>query len=44
MGLPDNKDKPLNAITYFDVDMLLKSLKCSDAEKINYYSALKRLF
>lgn len=24
--------------------MFLKSLKCSDAEKINYYSALKRLF
>ncbi|MDA1695327.1 hypothetical protein ACQKK2_13090 [Bacillus paranthracis] len=44
MGLQGNKDKPLNAITYFDVDMFLKSLKCSDAEKVNYYSALKRLF
>ncbi|MGR6018025.1 hypothetical protein ACT7CU_00900 [Bacillus paranthracis] len=25
MGLQGNKDKPLNAITYFDVDMFLKA-------------------
>lgn len=44
MGLQMNKDKPLNALTYFDVDTFLKNLKCSDAEKVNYYSALKRFF
>lgn len=44
MGLTINNDKPLNAITYFDVDTYLKNFKYSDAEKVNHYSALKRFF
>lgn len=37
-------NKPLDAITYFDIDSYLESLKCSDAQKANIYSALKRFF
>lgn len=44
MGVPVNEEKPLNVITYFDVETYLKNLKCSDSEKVNYYSALKRFF
>ncbi|WP_286908974.1 hypothetical protein [Clostridium sp. UBA1652] len=39
-----NKDKPLNALTYFDVDIYLRDLNYSNAEKLNHYSALKRFF
>jgi hypothetical protein len=39
-----NENRPLNAITYYDIDTFIKGLKCSDAEKVNYYSALKRFF
>lgn len=44
MGLQNNKDKPLNAITYYDIDYYIKNLKYSDAEKVNHYNALKRFF
>jgi len=44
MGVDANKNKPLNAITYFDINTYLENLKCSDAEKVNYYNSLKRFF
>lgn len=44
MSKENNKDKPLNAITYFDVDYFLQNLSCSDSEKVNCYCALKRFF
>jgi len=44
LGNDINRNKPLDAITYFDIETYLKSLKCSDAEKLNIYYALKRFF
>lgn len=44
MGLPANEHKPLNAITYFDIETFLKRLEYSDADKVNHYYALKRFF
>lgn len=44
MGQSIHREKPLNAITYFDVNTFLKNLISSDAEKSNCYSALKRFF
>lgn len=44
MALLENENKPLNALTYFDVEVFLKNLTCSDAEKCNIYSSLKRFF
>lgn len=44
MGTLVKKEKPLNAITYFDIDTYLKSLKSSEAERLNHYNALKRFF
>lgn len=44
MGNDINRNKPLDAITYFDIETYLKTLKCSDAEKLNVYNALKRFF
>ena len=42
--IPSNQNKPINAITYYDVDSYIKDLKCSDAEKVNYYNVFKRFF
>lgn len=39
-----NENKPLNAITYFDINTYLQNLKNSDADKLNNYNALKRFF
>ena len=44
MGLNQNQDKPLNAITYFDINTYLKNLQCSKAEIVNIYASLKRFF
>lgn len=44
MGLKQNANKPLNAITYFDVNTYLNGLKYSAADKLNHYRALKRFF
>lgn len=44
MGECVNRDKPLNAITYFDLNIYLKNLDCSPSEKVNIYSSLKRFF
>ncbi len=38
------KNKPLDALTYFDIDTFLGKLNCSNAEKLNVYNALKRFF
>lgn len=39
-----NENKPLNAITYFDINVYLDELKYSDADKLNHYMALKKFF
>ncbi|MDU5038442.1 MAG: hypothetical protein E6239_02210 [Clostridium perfringens] len=44
MSLDINKTKPLNAITYYDINTYLKNLICADSERVNHYSALKRFF
>jgi site-specific recombinase XerD len=44
MGKIENVNRPLNAITYFDINTYLNSLKFSDADKLNHYNALKRFF
>ena len=40
----DCKDKPLNAINYYDINSYLNSLNNADSEKVNIYNALKRFF
>ncbi|WGX74993.1 hypothetical protein QJS64_12865 [Paraclostridium bifermentans] len=42
MGLEENKFKPLDALTYYDIEIYIKKLECSDAEKVNIYNSLKR--
>lgn len=44
MGLDANENKPLNAITYFDINTYLESLTCGGSEKVNCYNSLKRFF
>lgn len=44
MGLEENKFKPLDALTYYDIETYLNKLECSDAEKVNIYNSLKRFF
>ena len=44
MGLDFNKDKPLKAITYYDINIYLNGLVCADSERVNNYTALKRFF
>lgn len=44
MGDTINREKPLNAITYFDIHTFINNLQCSAAEKVNHYQALKRFF
>lgn len=44
MGLEENKFKPLDALTYYDIEIYIKKLECSDAEKVNIYNSLKRFF
>lgn len=39
-----SNNKPLDAITYFEINSYLDSLTCSDSEKVNIYSAIKRFF
>ncbi|OEF95974.1 hypothetical protein [Desulfuribacillus alkaliarsenatis] len=38
------KDKPLNAITYYDINTFINKLPFGDAEKLNHYNSLKRFF
>lgn len=44
MGQKINEEKPLDAITYFDINSYLKNLDYSNAEKLNCYNALKLFF
>lgn len=44
MGLEENRFKPLDALTYYDIETYLNKLECSDAEKVNIYNSLKRFF
>ncbi|MCB4303202.1 hypothetical protein LGK37_06735 [Clostridioides difficile] len=44
MGTDGNEYKSLDALTYYDVEIYLGKLRCSDAEKLNVYNALKRFF
>lgn len=39
-----SNNKPLDAITYFEINSYLDSLVCSDSEKVNIYNAIKRFF
>ncbi|PKM60393.1 MAG: hypothetical protein CVU99_08380 [Firmicutes bacterium HGW-Firmicutes-4] len=39
-----DKDKPLDAITYYDVNKYLDEMVCSADEKLNRYNALKAFF
>lgn len=43
IGEESNKDKPLNAITFFDVDRFLNGVS-NESERSNHYYALKRFF
>ncbi len=40
----DHRDKPLNAITYYDINTFINNLHFSDAEKLNYYNSFKLFF
>lgn len=44
MGQENNKNRPLKAITFFDVNTFLINLDCSDSYKSYQYYALKRYF
>lgn len=44
MGREINKSRPLNAITYYDIDTYLNELQNSPSDKLNNYNALKRFF
>lgn len=44
MAKEENEKKPLNAITYFDINTHIQNLKNSNADKLNNYNALKRFF
>lgn len=44
MSYPNNEKKPLNAITYYDVDTYLESRPYSDFDKVNAYNSLKKFF
>ncbi|WP_101772581.1 tyrosine-type recombinase/integrase [Peptostreptococcus faecalis] len=44
MSLEENESKPLNTLTYYDINMYLERLECSDSQKDNVYNALKRFF
>lgn len=44
MSKVENCDKPINAITYFDINTFLDELECSDSQKVNIYSSLKTFF
>lgn len=44
MDLSNNQNRPLNTLTYFDIQMYLDNLSNKDSEQVNHYSALKRFF
>lgn len=44
MSLPENENRPLNAITYFDINSYLEALPFSNEHKVNVYNSLKKLF
>jgi len=44
MGDSQNENKPLDAITYYDVNEYFRTLECSSAQKLNHYQSLKRFF
>lgn len=44
MSMPENENKPLDALSYFDINTYLYSLKYGDADKLNHYQALKSFF
>lgn len=44
MALQENENRPLNAITYFDINSYLEALPYSNEHKANVYNSLKKLF
>jgi site-specific recombinase XerD len=44
MGSPQNENRPLDAISYYDLNTYLIGLQNSDSEKVNIYQSLKRFF
>lgn len=44
MAFPNNESKPLNAITYYDIDTYLLNRPYSAVDKVNVYNALKKYF
>lgn len=44
MSTENNKNRPLNTITYFDIDTYLSKVECGEADRLNIYNALKRFF
>lgn len=44
MSLIENEKRPLNAITYFDINTYLHALPFSDDHKANVYNSLKKFF
>lgn len=44
MSFPENESKPLNAITYFDINSYIDALPCSKGHKLNIYNSLKKFF
>lgn len=44
MSYSNNEKKPINAITYYDIDTYLESRPYSDSDKLNSYNSLKKFF
>lgn len=44
MALPENENRPINAITYFDINSYLEALPYSNGHKVNVYNSLKKFF
>ena len=41
MSLPQNENRPLNTITYFDINSYIEALPFSSRHKVNVYNSLK---
>lgn len=44
MSLPQHEDRPLNTITYFDINSYIEALPFSSRHKVNVYNSLKKFF
>jgi|GEM_PF-1020025 len=44
MSLMENENRPLNAITYYDINTYLSALPFTNSHKVNLYNSLKKFF